>query len=163
MITSPSGEPGGTPDGDPTRIRPRDDDETRRGIARENECAAFLADRGYQLKQNPSRPEIADARADAGDSGDPGTDPDYLLEGRVFDCYSPNANKSVRGVWDVVVEKVIEREQTQRVVVDLEDWGGDLSALRRQFQTWPIEGLKEVKVITRDGDILQLFPDETRD
>nr|WP_308121298.1 hypothetical protein [Actinoplanes bogorensis] len=77
------------------------------------------------------------------------------MEGRVFDCYSPDDGKPVRGIWWEAEDKVKEG-QTQRVVVNLEDWSGDLTALRRQFLDWPIEGLKEVKAITRDGEVVQI-------
>ncbi len=63
----------------------------------------------------------------------------------------------MRGIWSEVDSK-IKDEQTQRVVVNLQDWRGSLPDLRRQFQDWPIENLKEVKVITPDGDIVQLTP-----
>jgi hypothetical protein len=156
-ITHPTGDPGGTPDGEPTRIRLDEDEDVRRSLERENSGAAILADKGHQIKQNPSPDEVAQARLATGDSGRPTSRPDYLLEGRVFDCYSPSRNKGVRGIWSEV-EKKVNGEQTQRVVVNLEDWGGNLRELRRQFGDWPMERLKELKVITPDGDIVQITP-----
>ncbi len=128
----------------------------RQSIIMENSAAVVLADGGWRVKQNPTPQEVARAREETGDTGNPASNPDYLLEGRVFDCYSPTkSDKSVRGVWSEVEDKVVERQQTQRVVVNLERWRGDVSALRKQFADWPIEGLKEVKAITADGEILQ--------
>jgi hypothetical protein len=156
LLTHRSGEPGGTPQGDPTTIERGEDAEVHRSLEMENAGAAVLADRGYRIQQNPTKAEVAQARSDAGDVGDPGKDPDYLLEGRVFDCYSPvNPDKAVRGIWTQAKIKV-DDGQTQRVVVNLDDWRGDMSALRKQFADWPIPGLKEVKAITRDGDIVQI-------
>jgi Contact-dependent growth inhibition CdiA C-terminal domain len=83
--------------------------------------------------------------------------PDYLIEGHVFDCYAPSAAKPVRGIWDEVLEKVREG-QTQRVVVDLRPWRGDMAALRRQFGDWPIGGLKELVAVTTGGGITQVLP-----
>ncbi|MEV4706552.1 hypothetical protein [Actinoplanes sp. NPDC049316] len=126
-------------------------------MERENIAATRLAERGYRIKQNPTPDEVSRARQDTGDTGNPRSHPDYLLEGRVFDCYSPtNVAKSPRGVWSGVSDKVVKLKQTQRMVVDLENWQGDMSALRRQFRDWPMEGLKEVKVITPEGDIVQI-------
>jgi hypothetical protein len=156
LVTRRTGRPGGTPTGHPKRIEPREDAEVRRSLEMENTGAVTLADRGYQTQQNPTRAEVAQARLDTGDVGDPGKDPDYLLEGRVFDCYSPiKPDKNVRGIWTEAKIKV-DDGQTQRVVVNLEDWRGEMPALRRQFAGWPIRGLKEVKVITRDGDVVQI-------
>jgi len=164
LVTHMTGEPGGTPEGHPTRIKPGDDAPTSRSIAMENSGAAILADQGWHVKQNPTPDEVAQARQQTGDTGDPQKNPDYLVEGRVFDCYSPtNPTKPARGIWAEVEEKVIEKQQTQRVVVNLEDWRGDLSTLRRQFGDWPIPGLKEVKVITPEGDIIEIDLPGTRD
>ncbi|MGA5304152.1 hypothetical protein ACPCHT_29820 [Nucisporomicrobium flavum] len=120
--------------------------------------AGLLAANGYRVKQNPTSEEVARARQDSGDVGDPNADPDYLIEGRVFDCYAPATNTSVRNVWTYVKKKVL-RKQTQRVVVNLQDWGGDLPALRKQFDDWPTDGLKEVKVVLPDGSLVQFIPD----
>ncbi|MCO8273021.1 hypothetical protein M1L60_20710 [Actinoplanes sp. TRM 88003] len=123
----------------------------------ENSAADILAAKGWQIKQNPTSDEVARARQEAGDRGSPLKEPDFLLEGRVFDCYSPtNEMKTPRGIWRFVQEEKIDALQTQRVVINLEDWRGDLSALKAQFAGWPMEGLKEAKVITADGRILQL-------
>ncbi|MEH1031877.1 hypothetical protein V6W11_29425 [Micromonospora profundi] len=128
----------------------------RRSLELENECADTVAAEGYLLHQNPTRQEVADARLGTGDSGKPGKDPDYLIEGHVFDCYSPTPSKSVRGVWSGVADKVAGG-QTQRVVVNLHDWRGDLAALQKQFDDWPIPGLKELVAVTRSGSIIQLL------
>jgi hypothetical protein len=127
----------------------------RRSLELENECADIVADKGYRVHQNPTKPEIAGARLNTGDTGNPEKTPDYLIEGHVFDCYAPTPPKPVRGVWNAVVEKV-DRGQTQRVVLNLEDWRGDLPALQKQFDGWPINGLKELVAVTRSGAIVQI-------
>lgn len=155
-FTRRTGDIGAVPTGHPTHIEPDDDIETRRSLELENSGALTIARQGYRIHQNPTRAEVAQARLDTGDVGNPRKDPDYLLEGHVFDCYSPvKPDKAVRGIWAEAKRKV-DRGQTQRVVVNLEDWRGNMSALRKQFADWPVEGLKEVKVITRDGEIVQL-------
>ncbi|MFI6262204.1 hypothetical protein [Micromonospora sp. NPDC051006] len=114
-----------------------------------------MADRGYRVHQNPTTKEIAEARLKVGDSGESRRDPDFLLEGLVFDCYSPTSDKAVRGVWSEVRGK-IEKSQTQRVVLNLTDWTGDLTALRQQFDDWPIDRLKELVALTPNGAIVQI-------
>jgi len=157
FTTRTTGEPGGVPDGPSTLIRPGQKGEGRRSLERENLTATLLAEMGYRVKQNPTAVEVAQARRVTGDDGDPNLNPDYLVEGRVFDCYAPGHLTSVRNVWTEVKKKVLRR-QTQRVVVNLQDWGGDLSALRTQFDDWPVEALKEVKVVLPDGGIIQFIP-----
>jgi len=157
LVTSSTGRPGGTPDGHPTRIQTDDDAATTRSIEMENSGAVTLANQGWQVRQNPTPREVAQARQETGDTGNPDSNPDYLVEGRVFDAFSPTKpTKSVRNIWTEIEDKVVERRQTQRAVINLEDWRGDMSALRKQFADWPIPGLKEVKAITPDGDIVQI-------
>jgi hypothetical protein len=155
-VTAGSRPPGGRPEGPPTRIGAKQDADVKRSLDRENLAAETLADQGFQVQQNPTRAEVAQARLNTGDTGKANSDPDYLLEGRVFDCYAPSSIKSVRGIWSEVDDKVRERTQTQRVVINMADWPGDLARLRRQFTDWPIPGLKEAKVIAQSGDIVQL-------
>ncbi|MEV2240409.1 hypothetical protein [Micromonospora sp. NPDC049891] len=128
----------------------------KRSLQRENDAAAILADKGYRVRQNPSPAEVAKARARTGDSGKPTSRPDYLLEGRVFDVYSPSATKDARGIGFEVGVKV-SKLQTQRVVINLQDWQGNVADLQKQFRDWPIPGLKELKAITRAGEIVQIL------
>ncbi|MGI5147237.1 hypothetical protein ACQEVC_12795 [Plantactinospora sp. CA-294935] len=127
----------------------------RRSLERENECADILAAGGYRVHQNPTRPEVAESRERTGDRGDPRKDPDYLVEGHVFDCYSPSPGKAVRGVWTEVRDKVTS-QQTQRVVLNLKDWRGDVGTLQKQFDDWPIPNLKEVAAVTPSGATIQI-------
>jgi hypothetical protein len=157
LFTQPTGALGGTPSGEPKKITVGPDATNKRSDELENSGANALAASGYRIKQSPSAEEVARARIDTGDSGHPRRKPDYLIEGRVFDCYSPtNPDKTPRGIWDEVAEKVEDKKQTQRVVVNLEDWRGDLNALQRQFDDWPIPGHKELKVVTPEGEIIQI-------
>jgi hypothetical protein len=137
-------------------ISPREGERERRGYERENDTADILTDQGYRVHQQPTPQETADARAATGDVGRPGTRPDYLIEGRVFDCYAPARDTNVRNAWSEVRRKP-RAGQTQRVVINLQDWGGDLDALRRQFADWPIQGLKEVKAVTADRSIVEIW------
>ncbi|GLW34647.1 hypothetical protein [Actinoplanes regularis] len=156
-VTRPTGRKGGDPDGSRTLIDLEQGDEAKRSLDRENSVATHLAAAGYLIKQNPSKAEVAEARDNHEDHGAPNSDPDYLLEGRVFDCYSPNPETNPRNVWSYVLSKV-KREQTQRVIVDLKDWSGDISAMVQQFADWPITNLKEVKFVTPADEIVQVIP-----
>jgi len=58
-----------------------------------------MADQGWQIMQNRTPNEVALARQASGDIGRPDSRPDYLVEGRVFDCISPAHDTSLRAVW----------------------------------------------------------------
>jgi hypothetical protein len=109
LVTQASGTPGGRPAGRPAVIDPEQDDGVRRSLELENSAAVVMAGQGFQIKQNPTAEEVARAREGTGDTGNPRKRPDYLIEGRVFDGYSPtNPAKSPRGIWTAVEEKVVE-------------------------------------------------------
>mgnify|MGYP003525848722 FL=1 len=76
----------------------------------------------------------------------------------MFDGYAPRGTTRVRNVHAEAASKV-KREQTQRVVINLQEWDGDLGALRQQFKDWPIAGMKEVKAITGDRRVIGLWPE----
>jgi hypothetical protein len=151
----PTGIVNGSPTGRRTRIPPKEDYKERRSLELENACADVVAGKGYRVHQNPTRLEVAHARRSTGDTGDPKKEPDYLIEGHVFDCYAPTSSVGVRAVWTAVSAKV-KRGQTQRVILNLEDWRGDFAALQKQFADWPIEGLRELVAVRRGGTIIQI-------
>ncbi|MBQ1075610.1 hypothetical protein KBX06_20950 [Micromonospora sp. C31] len=42
------------------------------------------------------------------------------------------------------------------MVLNLQDWRGDLSTLQKQFDDWPVPALKELVAVTRSGTIVQI-------
>jgi hypothetical protein len=133
-----------------TRIDPNDKDPVnQRAIRLENDGADDLARAGYDVEQNPP----------VGGTSNPNSHPDYRIEGEVFDCYSPSTGSS-RNIWDYVREEKVEKGQSDRVIINLNDPGAraDVDALRKQFHDWPMPGLKEVKVIDKGGKVIDLYP-----
>lgn len=143
--TKPSGspDPEATPGGHVTSIPKNADPTTARAFTRENESADIMAKNGYKVEQNPDVP---------------GTDknPDYLIEGEVFDCYAPTASNA-RSISTGIAKKV-ESGQTDRVILNLSDSNVDVAAMRKQLNDWPIDGLQEVTVIDKAGNIISLYP-----
>lgn len=123
--------------GEPTPINRNDDEATQRSIRRENESAGILAENGYDVVQNPVM---------AGPKK-----PDYLINGQIYDHYAPSTDVP-RNIWSEVQGKV-QKGQTNNIVISLRDSDVREEALRRQFDEWPIEGLREVIVIRQDGTI----------
>jgi hypothetical protein len=142
--TEPSNaaDPNATPGGQPTRIGPDEDAETKLALQRENESAEILAKDGYEVEQNPNVP---------GDKN-----PDYRIEGQIFDNVAPNTS-SARNIASRIEEKVTEK-QADRIVLNLSDSSVDLSTMSAQLHDWPIEGLKEVKVIDAQGNVIDFYP-----
>lgn len=146
-ITLPSKLPdvNAVPRGNKTNIPSAADEMTRVSLMRENEGAEILAQKGYDIEQNPSTPNTT-------------RNPDYKIEGNVFDCYAPyNSNKSARGIWDEVEDKVVYKQQTERVFLNLKYWDGNIVDLQTQFDNFTIPGLKEVMILTKNEEITHLI------
>jgi hypothetical protein len=154
--TDPTGVEGGVPTGRQAVPPRKAGNEERRGLARQNQAASTLAGRGYRVHQRPSGKEIAAARRATGDTGRAAAKPDYLVEDRVFDCYSPGPTISAQNIGSNVEDKVTAG-QTQRVVLNIADWPGSLSELTAEFGRLPEAGLRELIVIQQDGTIIHLF------
>lgn len=141
--TRPSRRPSvdNRPEGRPERIRSADDPERRRGIRRQNESAETLAEHGFRVEQAPDVPGPKN--------------PDYRIEGEVFDCYSPSS-ANPRRIWRNVRQKVFD-EQTDRVVLNLDDTPLTVEQVTDVFDAGLMPRLEEV-IIVRNGIVIPFFP-----
>lgn len=114
-------------------IPTRADPETVRSLTRENESALVLARHGYDVEQNP---EVSGPKR-----------PDYRIEGNIFDNYAP-ITASADNIWSAMAKKV-KKEQTSRVVLNLDDTTVTTEALRGARPPAP-GGLQEVLVVRHD-------------
>jgi len=140
--TTPSGQKGGNPGGKRTKIEKNADPEEVRSLTRENEAADKLANEGYKVEQNP----LSQGKKN----------PDYRIEGEIFDCYSPKSSNA-RHIIDTVDGKV-GTGQADRIVLNLTDSDVAVEALQRELSQSPVGNLKELMVLTKDGKIVHLFP-----
>jgi hypothetical protein len=129
----------GSLSGEPTEIPPGSDAETSRSLARENESANSLAKNGYSVEQNPKVPGLKR--------------PDYKIDGEIFDCYSPSTDK-VRNIASSIDDKV-QSGQAQNVVVNLKDSSVTSEMLNTQISNYPIDGLKRLIIIDKDGVVAE--------
>ncbi|MFD9596201.1 hypothetical protein ACFWA9_26115 [Kitasatospora sp. NPDC059973] len=145
LHTQPSkgADPAATPEGHTTNIPRNADATTRRAFERENESAEIMARNGYKVEQNPNVTGTT-------------KNPDYRIEGEVFDCYAPTASNP-RSI-STGIQKKVDSGQADRIVLNLSDSGVDAAAMRKQLQDWPIEGLKEIKVIDSSGNVVHFYP-----
>ena len=132
---------GGLLFGTKTKIPPKSDASTIRSLTRENEAAETLAGAGYHVEQNPVLPGLKE--------------PDYKINGEIFDCYSPDT-PSVRNIYSGVEKKVVVDKQTESVVINMADTSVTVEAVKQQFKDWPMPGLKKVIVIDQFGKITRI-------
>lgn len=139
--TEPTGSLGGKPSGKRTAIPEKADRATARSLDAENKSADRLAEAGYKVEQNP---QVLDSK-----------NPDYLIEGRRFDCKAPETARPRNAASEL--EKAVRGGQADRIVLNLEESPIQLDAMKQQLSNYPIEGLKEVIVI-KDGQVVPFWP-----
>ena len=140
--TKPTGQPGGKPTGKPKKILPQDDVPTQRSLARENDSAIKLADKGYKVEQ------LGEVKGQKS--------PDYLIEGKPFDCKAPETARP-RNAASEIDQAVNVKKQADRIVLNLEDSPISPEAMKQQLTRYPIDNLKEVIAI-KNGEIIPLWP-----
>lgn len=132
-----SPDPNAKPTGRRTVVQ--GDPATRRALELENESADTLAKAGYDVEQNP---DVSGPR-----------NPDYRIEGKVFDNYAPHGNENT--VYQTIGDKVA-KGQADRLVLNLADSRQDAGTISQWLKDYPVNGLKEVIFINKDGTIQDL-------
>ncbi len=116
-------------------------------ITRQNSSADLLANKGYDVEMLPET---------VGGNGygiKPDSNPDFLINGNAFDCYSPET-ANVRNIWSTVEAKT--SSQASRIILNVDAFKGSMDDLANQFLDWPIDNLEELLVI-KNGTISRLI------
>lgn len=139
--TKPTGSAGGKTTGKRTKIPDKSDHATKRSLNAENKSADQLAEAGYKVEQNPRVPD--------------GKNPDYLIEGKRFDCKAPETARPRNAASEI--EKAVKSKQADRIVLNLEDSPIKPAAMKQQLNDYQIDGLKEV-ILIKDGQVVPFWP-----
>jgi Contact-dependent growth inhibition CdiA C-terminal domain len=143
----PTGELGGRPLGRQEAIPENANAEFKRGIRLQNEALDTVAAAGYRVEHLPN----------ANTNGN--KNPEALIEGRVFDVYSPKAETSARNIMLQMGEKATPNRlgniQTDRIVLNLSESQLTRNEVRLAFNA-ANTSIKEVIVIGPDRVIYRL-------
>jgi len=142
----PSGPPDPTaePTGRPKRARGTDQANIN-ATNGENDAAKVLARKGFRVEQLT---EVKGRSAN----------PDYKIDGRIFDCYTPQEGTSVRNILSNITDKV--PRQAERIVLNMNYVNNPdtvLAELSRQLNTHAIPDLKEI-IVVRGGSYWHIQP-----
>ncbi|WP_374966089.1 hypothetical protein [Lysinibacillus sp. RS5] len=145
--TEPSLEKGGEPKGEYAG-------NGERGPRRQNETADLFAKNGYDI-------EMLD-EVDGGNGYGKKTEsnPDYLIEGKPFDCYSPDENTSINNVSRTITKKT--KNQAERIVLNLDDYPAEKvnelkeTLIRKANPNGDLKHLQELFIV-KDGEITRLI------
>ncbi|SDZ69274.1 hypothetical protein SAMN05421736_1593, partial [Evansella caseinilytica] len=128
--------------------------EVDRGIRRQNQTADLFAEKGYDIKM------LDEVDGGNGFGKNSTSNPDFLIEGNPFDCYSPEINTSINNVSRTISKKT--KNQSERIVLNLDDYPADkvddlISVLLRKTNSnGDLKYLQELFIV-KDGTITKVF------
>ncbi len=135
------------------KVPAKADAELTRGITRQNEAAETLAKNGYQVEQ---KPQITETDRMSQPWLDKNKKPDFKVEDEIFDAYAPSNSKSVNNIRREM-ELKIQKGQTRRIILNMDDSNVSLNELRKIIWNEPIVELEQILVI-KDGKVIKFFP-----
>ena len=113
---------------------PRGSRQLQESLKYQNQAALTLARAGYRVRQLPKR------------EGEPS--PDFEIEGRTFDCHTPDQQTPADSVRRSLSRK--SKEQASRFILNLDRSGLDATEIRRRMLAMPSRDVREVLVVRND-------------
>jgi len=121
--------------------------ENKRSLQRENESANTLVENGYNVEQNPSIKMTDNVRE--------GAQPDYRINGEIFDNYAPNHRAEVEQIRNQISRKV-KRRQTYKVILNLDDSEVPITDIKTMFTIRkPVPNLQQL-IIIKKGQLIEM-------
>ena len=112
----------------------------------------MLAKNGYHVEQNT----VTEAQQTAAELN-ANADPDYLIEGKIFDNYAPSREKSLDRMRNAISKKV-KGQQTRNVVVNLNDSPIEPGELRDMLLDRKAITDIESVIVVKGNRIIQIVP-----
>lgn len=146
-LTEPSLPKGGKPKGNYTK-------GDSYGIKKENETANLMAYQGYDIKM------LDEVNGGNGYGIKQSSNPDFLIEGKVFDCYAPTIDTNVDNVLRNIAKKT--KTQAERIVLNLDQFPSEKvteiiqGILRKANPNGDLKNLNELFIV-KDGEIIRVF------
>ena len=124
------------------------------GIKKQNETANHLADKGYNIKM------LDEIDGGNGYGKIEGSNPDFLIEGNVFDCYAPKPDGKLQSIIKEIAGKT--KKQSGRIVLNLDNFPDEYVAeitetiLRKANPDGDLKRLEEL-ILVRNGRVTRIF------
>ncbi|MGG2921565.1 hypothetical protein ABEO71_20720, partial [Brevibacillus parabrevis] len=146
-LTEPSLPKGGKPKGNYTK-------GDSHGIKKESETANLMADQGYDIEM------LDEVNGGNGYGIKESSNPDFVIEGKVFDCYAPTIETNVDNILRNITKKT--KTQAERIVLNLDQFPSEKvteiiqGILRKANPNGDLKNLKELFIV-KDGEITRVF------
>jgi filamentous hemagglutinin len=132
--------------GDRTEIK--GSQENKRSLQRENESADRLVENGYNVEQNPLIKTTDNIRE--------GAQPDYRINGEIFDNYAPNNKADVEQIRNQISRKV-KRKQTYRIIINLDDSDVAITDIKTMLRIRkPVQNLQQL-IILKNRQLIKII------
>jgi len=124
------------------------------GVTKQNQTANLLADQGYDVHM------LDEVNGGNGYGISEGSNPDFLIEGNVFDCYAPKPDGKVQSIIKEIAGKT--KSQSGRIVLNLDDFPQEKvneiidTVLRKANVNGDLKRLEEL-LLVKDGKITRVF------
>jgi hypothetical protein len=148
-VTRPSQQPdpSHTPGGTHKKLSKRDTDKSNKITNQgEADAASILAKEGYVIKHVG------------------GSRPDFLIEGREFECKTPTSS-DLRNIIDNNISTTVSKikastgkPQADRVVLNLQHTSVTPAQIKQSLIASPVDGLTELIAIDKSGRVIRLWP-----
>jgi hypothetical protein len=112
--------------------------DTIRSLVREEDVAFILKELGYKIEWKPD--------IESEDDLDFNKDPDYRINGHIYDCYAPKSSDP-RSIWSNLIKSKIDVRQTKRVILYLADSPLSVAQILKQFRQYPENRLLDLIII----------------
>lgn len=121
-----------------------------RGIRRQNESADTLAENGYDVEM------LDEIDGGNGYGIKEGTNPDFKIGDKIYDCYSPEGNNN-NSIKKTIKDK--SKSQSGNIILNLDDYTGNVNDLIAYISIHSNKDLKYVTEIIgiKDGNIFNIF------
>lgn len=113
-----------------------------------------MADNGYDIKM------LDEIDGGNGHGIADGSNPDFLIEGNVFDCYAPKLDGKVQSIIKEIAGKT--KKQSGRIVLNLDNFPNEKvteiieTILRKANSNGDLKRLEEL-ILVKDGKITRVF------
>lgn len=124
------------------------------GIKKQNETADVLADNGYDIEM------LDEIDGGNGHGIAEGSNPDFLIEGNVFDCYAPKPDGKIQSIIKEIAGKT--KKQSGRIVLNIDNFPNEKvteiieTILRKANPNGDLKRLEEL-ILVKDGKITRVF------
>jgi hypothetical protein len=132
-MTAAADLPRAVPEGEP-EIAPRASADVQESLDYQERTALALARAGYRVRRLPNTGH--------------GVNPDFEVEGQIFDCYTPNRGTTAESAVTRVRKK--SKLQSSRFVINLDRGGLDSGEVRARLLASRPSRVREVLVVEND-------------